>query len=405
MQIRNTFIALWAAALLLAPAAPAMAAQSSNTPKLLELGASAPDFKGLPGVDGKRYALSDFKAPILLVVFLSNHCPFSHAAETRLLPLVREYMPKGVDVIAINPNNPDAIALQELGYSKYNDSFEEMKLYAKEAGFSFPYVYDGDTQITSAAFGVQATPQVFLFDRERKLRYVGRVDDSRFEDPKTVKVHDTRNALDEMLAGKPVTVAKTNAPGCSTKWNSKKDAEVAEFNAKWESGKVEMETIDADGVAALAKNPSNRFRLINVWATWCAPCVEEFPHLVDISRRLSTRKFEFITISMDDPKQGAAALKFLEKHHQRPSDALTAILKKEGRKTTNYHYTGASTDALGKALDEKWDGPLPHTVLIAPGGKIIWRQNGQITEPAKLLDLILKEIGPYYTETERGALH
>src|SRR3954471_13734653 len=184
--------------------------------KRLALGDAAPDFH-LKGIDGKFYSLADFKsAPVLMVVFLSNHCPYSHAAETRLIPLAKEFKSKGLDVVAINPNSPDGIRIDELGYSKYNDSYDEMKLYAKEAGFPFPYLYDGDTQVAAKAYGCLATPHVFLFDRERKLRYVGRVDDSRFADPATVKSFDARNPVVEMLAGKPVTVATTPVMGCST---------------------------------------------------------------------------------------------------------------------------------------------------------------------------------------------
>src|SRR5438876_9474279 len=107
----------------------------------LELGDPAPDFK-LLGTDGKTYSLADFKAaPVLMVVFLSNHCPYSHAAETRLLPFAAEMKPRGLAVVAINPNHPDAVRIDELGYSKYNDSFAEMKLYAKEKAFTFPYLY------------------------------------------------------------------------------------------------------------------------------------------------------------------------------------------------------------------------------------------------------------------------
>lgn len=365
----------------------------------LKLGDAAPDFK-LPGIDGRTYTLADFKsAQVLMVVFLSNHCPYSHAAETRLLPLVREYASKGLGVVAINPNSPDGIRLDELGYSKYNDSFEEMKLYARDAGFPFPYLYDGETQVTALAYGCLATPHVFLFDRERKLRYAGRVDDSRFEDVATVKTHDTRNALVEMLAGKPVTVAETKIMGCSTKWNTKRD-DVAQAEAKWNAEPVELAEIDAKGVAALVKNDSKRLRLFNVWATWCAPCVAEFPELVALSKRLSTRPFELVTISMDDPKMKAQAKAFLEKQHAVPSAALKKALKAEGREATNFLYTEASADALVKALDSEWPGPLPHTVLVAPGGKIIYRHNGVISGP-EVLQKILDALGPYYTPEQK----
>jgi peroxiredoxin len=363
--------------------------------KKLKLGDGAPDFK-LPGIDGRTYTLADFKeAPVLMVVFLSNHCPYSHAAETRLLPLAREFAGKGLAVVAINPNSPEGIRIDELGYSKYNDSFDEMKLYAKEAGFPFPYLYDGETQIAALNYGCLATPHVFLFDRERKLRYAGRVDDSRFEDATTVKTHDTRNAVVEMLAGKPVTVAETKIMGCSTKWNSKRD-DVAQAEAKWNAEPVDLLDVDAAGVAALAKNPTNRLRLVNVWATWCAPCVAEFPELVSLSRRLSTREFELVTISMDDPKMKPQAKAFLEKQHAVPSARLKKLLQAEGRTTANFLYTEASSDALVKALDPEWPGPLPHTVLIAPGGKILYRHNGAINGP-EVLQKILEALGPYYT--------
>src|SRR5947199_1662627 len=106
----------------------------------LKIGDPAPDFS-LPGIDGKTYTLADFKdTPVLMVAFLSNHCPYSHAAETRLLPLLAEMKDKGLAVVAINPNSPDAVSVGELGYSKYNDSYDEMKAYAKKRGFTFPYL-------------------------------------------------------------------------------------------------------------------------------------------------------------------------------------------------------------------------------------------------------------------------
>src|SRR3954447_22054798 len=264
----------------------------------LKIGDAAPDFS-LKGVDGKTYSLADFKdAPVLMVAFLSNHCPYSHAAETRLLPMVAEFKDRGLAVVAINPNSPDAVGVGELGYSKYNDSYDEMKLYAKDQGFPFPYLYDGDTQKTAKAYGCLCTPHVFIFDRDRKLRYMGRVDDSRFADPATVKSPDARNAVEALLDGKPVATEVTRPMGCSTKWIGKN--EVQQLEKQWASAPVTLETIDAAGAAALVKNPTNKLRLINVWATWCDPCVAEFPGLISIAQRLSNRDFELITISLDD---------------------------------------------------------------------------------------------------------
>ncbi len=211
--------------------------------------------------------------------------------------------------------------------------------------------------------------------------------------------HDTRNAIVELLAGKPVTTPRTTVMGCSTKWNHKRD-DVAKADAKWKAEPVDLETIDAAGVAALAKNTSNRLRLINVWATWCAPCVAEFPGLVALSRRMSTREFELVTISMDDPKMLPSAKKFLEQQHAVPSARLKGLLKAEGRTATNFLYTGASTDALVSSLDPQWPGPIPHTVLVAPGGKILWRHNGAV-DAETLKDEVLKHLGAFYTPEEK----
>src|SRR3954464_9394486 len=167
-------------------------------PKPLAIGAPAPDFD-LPGVDGKNHKLADYKdAKLLCIVFTCNHCPTAQAYDERLKKLYADYKDKGVAVVAINPNDPQALRLDELGYTDLSDSLEEMKIRAKDQGFEFPYLHDGDTQKTAMAYGALATPHVFLFDAERKLRYHGRIDDS---DVKEVKSHDLRNAIDALLAG------------------------------------------------------------------------------------------------------------------------------------------------------------------------------------------------------------
>ena len=140
--------------------------------KNLEIGDKAPDFQ-LPGVDGKQYALKDFAdAKLLLVVFTCNHCPTAQAYESRIKQLHTDYKNRGVALVAISPNDDRAVRLDELGYTDVGDSLEDMKVRAKERGFAFPYLHDGETQKVSLAYGVVALPQVFLFDESRTLRYV-----------------------------------------------------------------------------------------------------------------------------------------------------------------------------------------------------------------------------------------
>ena len=378
--------------LLVAPAAFA-AEYTPPDARVLKIGDPAPNFS-LLGIDGKTYTLADFKSDLLMVIFLSNHCPDSHAVEPRLMKFMQEMNGKSFSVVAINPNNPAGLTIDELGYSKYNDSYDEMKLYAKEQGFTFPYLNDGDTQKVAKAFGALATPHVFLFDRERKLRYQGQFDDSRFPDPATVKTTDGPNAVRAILAGTAVPNEVTKPHGCSVKW-MEKNAAVKEFNAKWENTPVTLETIDVPAVAKLAKNETEKYRIVNVWATWCAPCVQEFPGLVSVGWRLSMRPVELVTISMDDPKQQTNAQKFLQKNHAGVPSRLAKSLKQEGRTTNNYLFTDPSSEALIKALDPEWQGPLPHTVVIAPGGKIVYRKTG-ILDPHELYGKMLEVLTPFY---------
>src|SRR6185437_15025474 len=117
----------------------------------------------------------------------------AQAYESRILQLHADYKDRGVALVAISPNDDQALRLDELGYTDVGDSLADMKYRAKDHQFHFPYLYDGETQRVSLAYGVVATPQAFLFDRQRKLRYVGRIDDS---DVRTVSSHDLRNAFD-----------------------------------------------------------------------------------------------------------------------------------------------------------------------------------------------------------------
>jgi len=305
--------------------------------KPLAIGAAAPDFN-LPGIDAKQHALADYaNAKVLVIVFTCNHCPTAQAYEGRIKQLATRYADKGVALVAINPNDPLAIRLDELGYTDVSDSFDDMKLRARDHAFNFPYLYDGDTQKTAHAFGVLATPHVFIFDAQRKLRYVGRIDNS---DVKQVKTHEAADAIDALLAGKPVAVEKTKISGCSTKWSDKRE-DVKKFMAACDAEPVTLDVVDAVGVKAIAANddPAKKLRLVNVWATYCGPCLAEMPELVEINRMYRHRPFEMITISMDDADHKNAALKMLQERH--------VAMK-------NLIYTSDDHDALDNALDKDW---------------------------------------------------
>ena len=360
----------------------------------LQIGDAAPDF-ALVGIDDKIHRLSDYRdGKVLVIFFTSNHCPTSHGAAARLKDFLAEFRPQGMTFVAINPNHPDGLSIDELGFSKYNDGFEDMKRYAADEGFDFPYLYDGDTQAVAKAYGCLATPHVFIFDAERKLRYKGRFDDSPYADIATVKSPDARNAVAAMLAGRPVPVPVTKPHGCSTKWISKQTG-IARKMANWDRTPVDVDMIDAGGVAALRKGGTGNIRLYNVWATWCAPCVEEFPELVATSRRFDMRNFEFISISMDQPADASKVKEFLEKNGAGLSNRLKRSVKAEGRLSNSYLFTGGSMEDLMKELDPEWPGGIPHTVLVDEKGRVIWRHSGPVNGD-ELRAKVLDHLGNYY---------
>lgn len=346
----------------------------------LPIGADAPDFS-LPGVDGKTYSLQSFKgAKVLAIVFMCNHCPSSQAYEDRIIKIAGDYAAKGVKLVGINPNNPASIRLDELGYTDLGDTFEEMKIRAKDKDFDFPYLFDGETETASLKYGPIATPHIFIFDENRKLRYSGRIDD--VENPrKTPHSLDARNAIDALLNHKEVPVTTTKVFGCSIKWAEKSDW-IAKAAAEWAKEPVKLDTINQAGIADILKNNSEKLRLINVWATWCGPCVEEFTDFITMNRMYRGRDFEFISITADDPDHKDKALKFLQ--------------KKEAS-NTNYIFSTDDKYKLIEAIDPKWQGALPYTMLVEPGGKVVYAHQG-IIDPLQLKKLIVDDpvIGRVY---------
>lgn len=349
--------------------------------QMLETGSQAPDFD-LPGVDGRQYSLNDFdKSKLLLIIFTCNHCPTAQAYESRIMQLHADYKDRGVAVVVISPNDNEALRLDELGYTDVGDSFEDMKIRSKDRGFTFPYLYDGETQKTSLAYGVLATPHVYLFDADRKLRYTGRIDDS---DVRTVTSHDTRNALEALLANQPVPVEKTRVTGCSTKWSEKR-ADAQASLEKWAKEPVTLQDLSEEELQKLAKNDSEDLLLVNVWATWCGPCLAEMPDFVTIRNMYRTRKFRMITISTDEPDQKADVLKALQERHV---------------SSPNYISTIASRDRFADLLDKEWSGPVPYTLLIAPGGKVVYRNDGPI-KPLELKRAIVDVLGRTYASRKK----
>jgi peroxiredoxin len=346
--------------LLLSLAAIAVAQTGQDPHPTLAIGSPAPDFS-LPGIDDKIHKLSDYQAsPFLMIMFICNHCPTSQLYEGRMQKLVDDYRDKGVAAVAIQPNDPSAIRLDELGYTDVSDSLEEMKIRAEYRHFRFPYLYDGETQSVAQAYGVTATPHVFIFDKERKLRYEGRIDDSQRES--LVKTRDARDALDALLADKPVRVTHTPAFGCSTKWKSKIDSQLKEMK-KIEAEPVQLEMVTATDLKKLRSNPTDKVLLVNFWATWCGPCLHEFPDLETTYRMFRHRDFDLVMVSTNYPDEKTGVMKILNSQHA---------------SSRNLQFASEDTYAMQAAFDAHWESGVPFTIAIAPGGRVIYQQQGEL---------------------------
>lgn len=344
----------------LAVAACAAALCAQDRPATLTIGSLAPDFS-LPATDGKTYSLADFKdKPVLVVIFTAVHCPTAEVYEGRIKKLVADYRDRGVAFAVIQPNSPKALRLDEMSWTDVGDSLDDMKVRAQHRQFNFPFLYDGDKQEVSLKYGPVATPHVFVFDRERKLRYEGRVDSN--PRPAYAKVPDARNAIDATLAGRPVPIEKTPTIGCSIKWASKSALREAETKAIL-AEPVNLEPATPDFLRALRKNPTGKTLLVSFWATWCGPCIADFPDLQQTFRMYRRRSFELVTVSINYPDEEKGVRRILDEQHA---------------STRNYILAGMDPYEHMKAFDPEWDGAVPYTVLLAPDGRVLYREQGSL---------------------------
>jgi peroxiredoxin len=328
---------------------------------VLPIGSPAPDFN-LPGIDGKNHALGEYAgAKILVIVFQSNHCPVSQNYEGRIKAIQQDYASKGLTLVAINPNNPKAIRINELDHTDMSDSLPEMKLRAEYRHFTWPYLYDGETQATAAKFGAVSTPHIFIFDRERKLRYQGRIDDNMLASAATT--HEARDAIDALLADKPVPVETTRAFGCSTKWLTKSGDVQAEW-ARIMAEPVKLDMAGSDDIKKLRANSTGKMLVVNFWSTKCQGCLNGFPDLETSFRMYRIRDdYTYVTVSTDDPKDAPAVLKYLQEQHA---------------SSPNLQFATADKNRLQAAFGEKWKLGQPFMVMIQPDGRIIYRKEGKV---------------------------
>jgi thiol-disulfide isomerase/thioredoxin len=329
-------------------------AQAQRSP--IAVGSQAPSFS-LMGTDGVVHTSAEWKNKnVLVVAFLSDHCTESQLYEARLNKLEEDYAGKGVAVVAIQSSNPKAFSEKDLAWSDVGEDLAGMKERAVFRKFHFPYLYDGDTGATALAFGASVAPSVFILDKDRKIRYSGRIDDDPAEGPRTV--HNAAAAIDALLAGSPIAEPTTTAVGCPLRLG----AETA-INDMPDSGPVAVVLATTTALSSLRHNPTKKLLLVNFYATWCGPCVTEFPDLMATNRMYRGRMFSFTTVSSNVPAEEAQVLKFLQKMNA---------------STNNLLYGSDDIYAMQDAFDPELGAAVPVTVLLAPNGDVLFHEQGEI---------------------------
>lgn len=348
----------------------------------LALGSPAPSF-ALPGTDGKVHRLGDYVASkVLVLVFTCDHCPIAQMYEDRIAKLVADYKDKSVAVVAIQPNDPNAIRIDELDSSDLSDSLAEMKTRMAYRGLHYTYLYDGETQSVAEAYGPKATPHVFIFDEHRKLRYEGRFDNSYRKELATTQ--DTRNAIDALLAGREVPIVHTGVFGCSTKWKAKEASRV-ETLRKIEAEPVSLETSSEADLKALRENSTHKLLLVSFWNPACDACMKQFSDLQDTFRMYRMRDFDLVSVAVN-----ASADK----------DNVLQILRQQHASTRNLLFDASQSQEMKTAFGHDWQPSVPYTVLITPDGKIVYQKEGQLDMLA-LRRLILANMPADYIGFQR----
>jgi thiol-disulfide isomerase/thioredoxin len=329
-------------------------AQTPGSP--IAIGSQAPSFS-LMGTDGVLHTSAEWKSSsVLVIAFLCDHCTESQLYEARLNKLAESYSGKGVAVVAIQSSNPKAFSEKDLAWSDVGEELADMKERAAFRKFHFPYLYDGDTGATAVAFGASVAPSIFILDKDRKVRYSGRIDDDPAEGPRTV--HNASAAVDALIAGSPIAEPTTAAVGCALRLGAN-----TSINDATAPEPVSVALATTAALSSLRHNPTGKLLLVNFYATWCGPCVTEFPDLMATNRMYRGRPFSFTTVSSNVPDEQPQVLKFLQKMNA---------------STNNLLYGSDDIYAMQDAFDPDLGAAVPVTVLLAPNGGVLFHEQGEI---------------------------
>ena len=328
----------------------------------------------LPGIDGLIYDSTEFKkSELLAIVFLSNHCPTSQIFQHSIIPLAKEYRNKGLVVVAISPNDPEAILPDELSHSALGDTLPEMALRAKELQYPFPYLYDGKTQEVAKAYGVRVTPHAFLFDKKRKLRYSGKIGD-----PKTPEQADRQYlelAVNSLIHGSEPRIVHTPAFGNSIKW-IKNRIITEKTMARYARESVYLKKATITNIQFVRKNNAKRPKLIYVWSNQDKNNRQELLQLAAIHKIYRKRGLKLVTICVDGSDF---------------TDVAKKLLIETQSSGTNYICSGAEISPVVDLRAEEGIETTPFLGLLTSEAKIFYRSTKGL-EPLTIKRHILEAL-------------
>lgn len=345
-------------------------AQALTSTKIAPIvGSPAPDFE-LNDLTGKPHALKSPRGKLTVVAFLSARCPISNAYKDRIKAIAEDYSKQGVAFFAIN--------------ASADESVDEVRAHAEANNFNFIILKD-EGNVIADAYAAERTPKVYVIDAEGVLRYQGRIDNS--QNPRLVKRNDLREALDELLAGKAVSIASTQALGCILKRTeelaqsktprpavSKPMAtKPAQKTTAKASAAPKVSLLKPAAFAQLIKQSQGKVLIVNFWATWCGPCVAEFPELVKLDQAYRGKGVRLVGITADDA-----------------TDLKTKVIPFLREQKAGYENFLQDTDDPQEMVDvvmKDWPGVLPATFVYDKTGKLIWHRFGIIDR-----DLLTAEI-------------
>ncbi len=336
----------------------------------LTVGAAAPEFE-LKDLSGQSHSLKSYRGKPTVIAFISARCPISNLYKDRIKAVADEYSKRDVNFVGINSSADETVA--------------EVRAHAKENNFSFTVLKD-EGNVVADAYAAERTPKVYVIDAEGVLRYQGRIDNS--QNIRLVKQNDLRVALDELLAGKVVTVADTQAMGCIIK----RVQDLAQSKtAKPAPGKTTTKPAAAKPAAASAaavnvallkpaafadmiKKSAGKVVIVNFWATWCGPCVAEFPEFVKLDNEYRAKGgVRFVHITADDS-----------------TDLKTKVipfLKKQQSQADQFLQDTEDPQEMIDAVFKEWSGVLPATFVYDKTGKMVFHRLGIIDR-----DVLIAEI-------------